>query len=268
MLAALVGPGNAGPRTAGSRYARLGSVALASVVLAGTALAGTLLAGTVLAAAPAYAAYPPNATLSASTSGGPNQSLAAIFRWQKPSHNSAESCGHVDFTFDSWPLGTLGATNQGYTCAASYFGPPPLLDRTPGKHTILAKPDAKGVPSVSATYTIIAPAPPGTTPTGPPTATGRATPTGGATSVKTSPARPASASATPSGPTDAPSGSDGAVPGSTGAASPAVLASGTDTGGGLLAWLLVLSGVLGLGATGTLTAIVVRRARRLDVDDL
>jgi hypothetical protein len=234
-------------------------------------LAGTALAGTVVAATPAYAAYPPDPTLNASTSGGPNQSLAAIFRWQKPSHDSAESCGQVNFTFDSWPLGTLDATNQGYTCAASYFGPPPLLDRTPGKHTIRATPGATGVPGVSATYTIVAPATAGTTPTGRPTATGRATPTGGATSVRTSPGRSAaatSASAMASAPLGTPSGSYAAVPGSTSLASPAVLDSGTDTGGGLLAWLLVLSGVLGLGATGALAAIVVRRARRPDVDDL
>ncbi|WP_203921662.1 hypothetical protein [Rugosimonospora africana] len=229
-----------------------------AVVVAG-ALAGAALA------APALAAPPPS-TLTGSTSGGPNQSFALIFEWQKPPHTTG--CGEVDFAFDTWPLGTVTATNQGTTCAASYFGSPPLLDRAPGKHTVKATPKVAGVPARSATYTIVAPGT-GTSPTSRPSSTARPSPTA-AGATKTTQSR--TGTAAPDSVTESVPSVTTSDPGAT--ASPSVSTSplvmqalpgtGTRGGRGVLAWLLVVFGVVGLGVTGALTTLIVRRSRQVE----
>ncbi len=252
-----------------------------NIGLTGAGRAGLLRAVVVLAAAlggavaggPAYAATGTDPTLTGSTSGSPNQNLAMIFRWQKPSHTATESCGGpVGFTFDSWPLRSVDPTDQGLTCAASYFGPPPLLDRAPGRHTVRAAPDAAGVPARSATYTIVATAR-SASPTGRASSTAQSSPTAGAGPTKTARARtaPGSAGSPAPAPTVMPS-DPGAAASPAASTAPTVLVGGPGSvspgGGGALAWLLVLLGVLGLAATAALTAVVVRRSRQVEVEDL
>jgi hypothetical protein len=240
------------------------TVGLAAVLL--TALGGAV------AGLPAYAASGADATLTGSTSGGPNQDLAMIFRWQKPSHTGTESCGGaVDFTFDSWPLASVAPTDQGVTCAASYFGPPPLLDRAPGKHTVRATPDAAGVPARAATYTIVVTPRSGASPTGRPSSTVQSSPTAAAGPTKTARVRTPAGSTGSLAPSAMPSDPDLAASPTVSSAPPVVLGDpgiGSRGGAGALAWLLVLLGVLGLGATAALTTVLVRRSRQVGVEDL
>lgn len=267
MLTAQVKCRNIGLIGAGTGRLPLAVVPLAVVVLL-AALGGAV------AGEPAYAATGADPTLTGTTSGGPNEDLAMIFRWQKPTHTETESCGGpVDFTFDSWPLSSVDPTDQGLTCAASYFGPPPLLDRAPGRHTVQATPHAANVPARSATYTIVATGRGGASPTGRPSSAPQSSPTAGAGPTRTARARTAAGSTGSPAPAPSvmPSGPDVAAS-PTGSTAPPVLAGdpgvGSPGGGGLLAWLLVLLGVLGLGATAALTAVVVRRSRQIGAEDL
>jgi hypothetical protein len=261
-------------RSIGLTGAGRGGLPHATVGLAAVGLAVVLLTalGSAVAGLPAYAASGADATLTGSASGGPNQDLAMIFRWQKPSHTGTESCGGaVDFTFDSWPLASVAPTDQGVTCAASYFGPPPLLDRAPGKHTVRATPDAAGVPARAATYTIVVTPRSGASPTGRPSSTVQSSPTAAAGPTKTARVRTPAGSTGSLAPSAMPSDPDLAASPTVSSAPPVVLGDpgiGSRGGAGALAWLLVLLGVLGLGATAALTTVLVRRSRQVGVEDL